>query len=157
METLEALENAYEELKRADHLLYVSLKYTRTVDIIKHIIERLIGSSGFAFDSILLNLQEQKKITDIPSQPLKKAEQLRKYYPEDQKIQEIVDLYLLWRKMDRAEFSRAKEFRRHVTMSVTIDGAPHDIDIDKMHIYFEKTKEFYNHANSIVVPKKTED
>ena len=33
-----------EELKRADHLVYVSLKYTRTCDIMKNAIKRLIAA-----------------------------------------------------------------------------------------------------------------
>ncbi len=41
---LESLDLAKEEIKRADHLMYVSLKYTRTVDILKSIIERLINA-----------------------------------------------------------------------------------------------------------------
>ena len=32
-------DNAKQELKRADHLLYVTLKYTRTVDVIKNTIK----------------------------------------------------------------------------------------------------------------------
>ena len=40
----EQLENTIEELKRVDHLFYVSLKYTRTVDMIKHVLERIIST-----------------------------------------------------------------------------------------------------------------
>ena len=39
-----------EELKRVDHLVYVSLKYTRTVDVIRSIIDRLIIKNLFAGD-----------------------------------------------------------------------------------------------------------
>ncbi len=31
------LDNAKNEMKRVDHLLFVSLKYTRTVDVIKSV------------------------------------------------------------------------------------------------------------------------
>ena len=37
----EALDNAKEELKRVDHLFYVSLKYTRTADMMRHYPELL--------------------------------------------------------------------------------------------------------------------
>ena len=43
----EALDNAKEELKRVDHLFYVSLKYTRTADMMRHLIERLINAFSF--------------------------------------------------------------------------------------------------------------
>ena len=35
------------ELKRVDHIIYVSLKYTRTVDVIKHAIDRMISAIDF--------------------------------------------------------------------------------------------------------------
>jgi len=34
----ESIENAVEELKRVDHSIFVSLKYTRTVDILVNIL-----------------------------------------------------------------------------------------------------------------------
>ena len=39
---------AKEELKRADHLLYVTLKYTRTADVIKNTIHRLLNAIDYA-------------------------------------------------------------------------------------------------------------
>ena len=38
------LEDAKDELKRADHLVFISLKYTRTCDIIRNTIERIINA-----------------------------------------------------------------------------------------------------------------
>ena len=49
----DTIEKAKEELKRADHLYYVSLKYTKTVDVIKSIIERLINAFDFTIDSLV--------------------------------------------------------------------------------------------------------
>ena len=43
----DALYDAEKELKRVDHLIYVSLKYTRTVDVFKNIIKRLISTIDF--------------------------------------------------------------------------------------------------------------
>ncbi len=152
----EALENAREELKRADHLLFVSLKYTRTVDIIKHIIERLLNCYGNIFEALLENLKEQKKIAEIPSAPVKKAELLKKLHAQDQKIAEVVDFYLLMRKVDRAEFSRAKEYRRHVTMTTIVDGSKIEIDIDKIREYYDKTREFMTYTQNLIEGKNQE-
>ena len=40
----ESIDKAKEELKRVDHLFFVSLKYTKTVDVIKSLIDRLINA-----------------------------------------------------------------------------------------------------------------
>ena len=47
----ESFDEAIQELKRVDHLFWVSLKYTRTVDVIKHVIERLINCIGFGLEA----------------------------------------------------------------------------------------------------------
>ena len=69
----EHFEESREELKRADHLIFVSLKYTRTVDVIKHIVERLINCIDFAFTGLLDELVENGKIEEIPAAILPKC------------------------------------------------------------------------------------
>ncbi|MEM3690615.1 MAG: hypothetical protein QXZ40_02715, partial [Candidatus Micrarchaeia archaeon] len=58
----EALGEAFEEMKRADHLIYVSLKYTRTVDVIRSIVERLATAYEKAITALLEEAKNQKKI-----------------------------------------------------------------------------------------------
>ncbi len=134
--------NAKEELKRADHLLYVSLKYTRTVDVIKSIILRLINAYDFTFRSLLEDKKIKKKIGEIPENVGLRINLIKEYYKEDPTIQNNVEFYLLLRKIDRAEFTRAREFRRHVTMTCVVDGKTYQINIDVIIEYFEKVKEF---------------
>ena len=61
----ELLKDAKEELKRVDHLIYVSLKYTRTVDVIRNVIDRLISSFDFVADGLLQKALDEKKIKEI--------------------------------------------------------------------------------------------
>ena len=56
------LEEAKEELKRVDPLVFVSLKYTRTVDVIKSVLERLIAAYEFIVMELLEYIKEQKKV-----------------------------------------------------------------------------------------------
>lgn len=44
---------ASQELKRAEHLLYVSLKYTRTADVMQSFIARLVACFDFIIDGLL--------------------------------------------------------------------------------------------------------
>ena len=66
-------ESAEEELKRADHLLYVTLKYTRNVDVIKNIIKRLINAYDYAVLEALKYLKV-KNISDVPRRRVKQLE-----------------------------------------------------------------------------------
>ena len=55
------------ELRRADHLIYVSLKYTRTCDVIKNAIKRLLSAFDLMFVDYLEKMKYEKKIEEVPS------------------------------------------------------------------------------------------
>jgi len=147
----ESLQSAMQELKRADHSIAVSLKYTRTVDVIKSIIERLINTIGFALDASLNHAKDQKKIVDIPAIPRLKVEQIKKIYADDKMIVDFCDFYLLLRRIDKAKFGRAQEYRRHVTMTAHLEGGESvEVTIDIISDYFERTKEFLNYTARLI-------
>jgi len=142
----EYLDDAKEELKRADHLIYVSLKYTRTVDIIKHTIERLILAFDHVFLGFLEKAKKEGKILEIVNAPAKKCEDILKLYPGEDEITKSIAFYLLLRKLDRAKFERISEFRRHVAMISEIGGEKYSIDIDKINEYYDSTKKFVSYV-----------
>lgn len=138
----EYLQEAAEELKRADHLIFVSLKYTRTVDILKHTIERLITTFDKAFLGLLNIAKDHGKITHIEQAPLKICEQLRKVYPNNEEIMKHVDFYLNLRKISRAKYSKSNEYRRHLTMTAHLEKGDINVDIDLINEYYKDTKKF---------------
>jgi hypothetical protein len=151
----ERLEEAVNELKRADHMIFVSLKYTRTVDVIKNILERLITCFDAVFDYLIEYLKDSKKIEAVPATRSKKIDVLREYFKSNRDFQEFVDFYLSLRKINKAEFTRRQEFRRHVTMSAILeDGRITELNIDVIHDYYLRTKAFVDFAVAIVSPKE---
>jgi hypothetical protein len=140
--TREALERAQQELKRADHLIYVSLKYTRTVDVLKSIIERLIATLDGGLDALLHSAKAEGTIPAVPTLPRLKVEAIKKAYAENEQLKNYLQFYLLLRKLDKAKFERAQEYRRHVTMKAAIDEHEAEVTIDIISDYFHKTKEF---------------
>ncbi len=136
---LDYSESAREELKRVDHLIYVSLKYTRTVDVIKSIIDRLISCSNFAIVD-LLEHSKDKIDSDIPESPAGRASMIKKLFSDNQVILEFIDFYLFLRKLSRADYEKINEFRRHVTMIASVDTKTYNIDIDTITEYYHKTK-----------------
>ncbi len=134
------LNNAKEELKRVDHLIYVSLKYTRTVDVLKNVIQRLLGSFDFIAESLLKQALDEKKITAIPIAPKLRAEELEKLYSGDSEIIEAVRLFVLVRRISQSEYEKENEYRRHVAMVVKIDGEEIKVSIDKVTEYYKTTR-----------------
>ena len=139
----EYLDNVKNELKRVDHLLYVSLKYTRTVDVIRSILERMINAFDFGFIALLEKVKKRRKKLEVPEQPRKRCDALRELFPEDKKLMEFVDFYLLLRDLSQAKYTRREEFRRHVTMISELgNGNLFEVNIDILHEYYIKMKEF---------------
>ncbi|MDO8556282.1 MAG: hypothetical protein Q7R96_03855 [Nanoarchaeota archaeon] len=107
-------ESAREELKRADHLIYVSLKYTRTADVIKNTIKRLIAAMDFVIADILKYLKTKKKrVKTIPELPKLRADLLHSMSAE---FQDDIHFYYLLKSIDKAEYSKKEEFRKNVAL-----------------------------------------
>ena len=149
----ESLEDAKEEIKRVDHLFYVSLKYTRTVDMIRNMIGRLISTFDCCILSLLKYAQQKKKIKEIPPTPIPKCELLVKTY-KDLNIKEYTDLYLLFRKLTRAPYTKREEYRRHVTMISKIGDEKIETDIDILKEYYDKLTEFLLLVQETIRSKK---
>ena len=146
----EALDNARDELKRVDHLFYVSLKYTRTADMMRHMIERLINAFSFGVESLLKHAKESKKIVSIPDNPAMKCSLLLRTLTGEE-LRDQINLYLMLRKMIRCEYSKREEFRRHVTMTCMMDkGEVIEINIDVLKIYYDTAKAFIDYVSRIV-------
>jgi len=148
---LTAIENAREELKRVDHLVYVSLKYTRTADVIKHVLARMISTIDFCIIALLEMMQKKGKIENIPTAPTQRAELVRDLFKKDEQILKIIDLFLLLKRIDRAKYTKSQEFRRHVAMTANLEnGVLYEINIDKVTEYYQELKGFVEYVSEMV-------
>ena len=146
---LPIIEEAREEMKRADHLLYVSMKYTRTVDVLKSLLDRLINTIDCITDSLIDYAIEKKKIKEKPENLGLKGELAKKTF-KDQTIVEMVDFGMSLKKINRAEYKRSREFRRHVTMTAITDTGIVEINIDVVKDYYFKVKAYLEHAERLI-------
>ena len=71
------IEKTQDEIKRLEHLILVSLKYTRTVDMLKEVVENLIETYEFIILIFLEYLVDTKKIKEIPVSISKKCETVK--------------------------------------------------------------------------------
>jgi len=130
---IEDTDSAKGQLLRADHLFHVTLKYTRTVDVIRNTILRLLGALDFAItDALENNKKEVPKIVKV------RNDSLRKLFPRNKIIKEILNFYELLKNIHRAEYSAKEEYRKHVTLLNDVE----DVNVEKLKEYFEKTKEY---------------
>ena len=148
----ESLEDAKDELKRVDHLVFVSLKYTRTVDVIRNTVERMISAFEAGVEAVLKYAREKKKIKEIPAMPGLKCELLQKVFSDNKELADYLEFYLLLRKIIRSRYAKREEYRRHVTMISTLDdGEVKEIDIDTLREYYEKGKSFLKFIENMIL------
>lgn len=146
----EAIDDAREELKRVDHLIFVSLKYTRTVDVLLNVVKRMIDAYDFAIDGLLKYGQDKGIIQDeLPTNPISRTEMVLKNF-KDQVIKDNMELYLLFRKIIKADYERLNEYRRHVTLKTMIDDETIEIKIDNVTEYYTIIKEFVKYIDNLI-------
>jgi hypothetical protein len=142
----EYLNKVKNEVKRVDHLFFVSLKYTRTVDVIRSVIERMINALGFGIDALL----EKAKKNKIPS-PRLRAELARELYSSDEKLIEFIEFYILLRKIIKAKYTKKEEYRRHVAMISEIAPERYiEVNIDLLNEYYTKIKDFVEYLQKLL-------
>lgn len=135
---IEDADSSNGQMLRADHLFHVTLKYTRTADVIKNTIKRLVSSFEYAISGIL----EKKKVKDVPVIALMKADLLKKKFPKNKDIKELVAFYLHLKKIDKGQYSVRDEYRKGVAIIVDDER----IDIPKLREFLDKTKELIKFA-----------
>jgi len=144
----DAIENAVEELKRVDHSIFVSLKYTRTVDILINILIRMVDCYEFLVLALLKYALEHKMIGDIPSTPKERAVLIKQVFKE-QEIHDNIDLYLLLKAMLKSNYGRENEYRRHVAMRAIVAGREEIININIISQYYEYLTSFFHMVDNM--------
>jgi hypothetical protein len=142
----ESLTNAKEEFKRCDHLLYVSLKYTRTVDVIKSLIARMLSCYEFTADTLL-----KKKRKDVPSQVGLKIDAVKAVYSDNPVVMDNMESFIFLRKLDKAKYKVENEYRRHVHLVADLDGKTMLAGIDEMTYYYLKIKDFLEYLEETLI------
>lgn len=133
------IDTAEEELKRADHLVYVSLKYTRTCDIMRNAIKRMIAAFEYVMKEFLEHLRKNKQLEEVPGNVKERSSLVKEILANPGK--KYLILYNLLKKIDKAECSAVEEFRKNVTLR-TKTPTPIEVKVENLYNYLETTKEF---------------
>jgi hypothetical protein len=145
MEMIEDEDRAKGELKRIDHLVFVTLKYTRTVDVIRSIVQKFISAIDFKAEDYLNFLFEAGKLKRVPPVPLVRVKKMEELHQDDEKIKEIVDFYVLLKKIIHSEYKAKEEYRKNVTLVTPIK----DVNIAVIKEYGELIKEYISYIDQL--------
>ena len=129
------MEDIIKEKISADHLLYVSLKYTKTCDVIINLLLRWKIMIEKAMDKLIEKAKKQKKWKPVSDAPRAKLIQLYEVYKNEPITMETLKLYEMFRDIEKLEKVRENEFRKGVNLRVVYKGQMVNINLDKLKEY----------------------
>ncbi len=113
------MEEIIKEKISADHLLYVSLKYTKTCDVIINLLSRWKIMIELGLGRLIQKLKKEKRWKLTSDAPRARIIQLKKIYAHNSTVMETLRLYEFFRDLDLLEKVRENEFRKGVNLKVT--------------------------------------
>ena len=145
------MEEIIQEKISADHLLYVSLKYTKTCDVIMNLLLRWKRMIETATIKILEHAKKKKKIPSISTNPLGRIEQIKKLFKKDKNFLEVIELYEMFRKIKELRTERMGEFRKNVNLRVFYQGKEINIDLEKLKEYANMLERFISSTKQFLL------
>ncbi len=147
------MEEIIQEKISADHLLYVSLKYTKTCDVIRNLLLRWRRMIETSIEGILVKAKSKKKISAIPENPVKKIEEIKKLLKKDQNFMEVIEFYEMLRKLEELRTERIGEFRKNVTLRIFYRGEEINVNLEKLKEYADQLEKFISSTKQFILSK----
>jgi hypothetical protein len=139
------MEKIIKEKISADHLLYVSLKYTKTCDVIINLLLRWKIMIEMGIDMLIEKAKKEKKWKPVSDAPRAKLVQLMKLYAHEPIVAKTLELYELFRDIENLEKIRENEFRKGVNLKVTYKGQIININLDMLKEYSQILEKFISY------------
>ncbi|MBD3253432.1 hypothetical protein GF386_06875 [Candidatus Pacearchaeota archaeon] len=149
----EAIEKIMKEKISSDHLLYVSMKYTKTCDVMINLIKRWKIMMDYAFDGLLEKIKKKKLIKEIPTAPRSRLEILKEKFKDDPEVSDAIKEYEMFKLIDVLKKTKEGEFRKGVCLKVTYKGEEIEINLDKLKEYSEILERFINYTKFFLSSK----
>jgi hypothetical protein len=153
----EYLFEAREELKRLEHIIYVSLKYTRTVDVIINALNRMVSTADFIVYAFLEKAKEEGLIETFPKSPALCATRVIELYPNDPQLQKYLTFYAFLKNVLKSSYQKREEYRRHVTLIVELDKCTVEVTIDNLMCCEKFMHDFFTYSWQTIMGKNEED
>ncbi len=136
------MDEIIQEKISADHLLYVSLKYTKTCDVIVNLILRWRKMIEVSIDAMLKHAKQKKKIKVLPANPIQKIEQIKKLFKKDKNFLDTIESYEMFKKIEELRKERIGEFRKNVNLRIFYRGKEINVNLEQLKIYAAMLENF---------------
>jgi len=138
----------------ADHLLYVSLKYTKTCDVYLNLVKRWVIMINHSIDAMLEQLKKKKKIKIIPLAPRQKAELVKQNFKNIPEVMKTMEIYDFFKRIDDSRAIKECEFRKDVRLKIVDQGQEVIINLDKLKEYSMILESFISYVKQFLLSPK---
>ena len=145
------MEDIIKEKISADHLLYVSLKYTKTCDVIMNLILRWRKMIETSIDAILQHAYDAKKIKEIPTNPIGRIDEVKKLMKKDDNFQKTLETFEMFRKIEELRKERIGEFRKNVCLKIMYKGEEINVNLEKLKEYADMLEKFISTTKQFLI------
>jgi len=145
------MEEIIQEKISADHLLYVSLKYTKTCDVILNLLLRWRKMIDTSIERILKHALKKGKITRVEESPIGKLNQIKTLFKKDENFQKTIDFFMMLKKIEELKKERIGEFRKNVALKVTFRGEEVLINLEQLKVYADMLEKFISTTKQFVL------
>lgn len=149
----EELEKIIKEKISADHLLYVSMKYTKTCDVMINLLKRWKIMIDYAFDGLLEKAKKKKMIKSIPDAPRLRIDVIRNAFRNSKEVTDTLEIYEMFKLIDILNKTKEGEFRKGVCLRVTYKMKEIPINLEKLKEYSEILERFINYTKLFILSK----
>jgi hypothetical protein len=149
----EDLEKIMKEKISADHLLYVSMKYTKTCDVMINLIKRWKIMMDYSFDGLLEKAKKKKMVKSIPTAPKLKIDLIKVAFKDYPEVMDAVREYEMFKLIEVLKKTKEGEFRKGVCLKVTYKGVETAVNLEKLKEYSEILERFINYTKLFLLTK----
>lgn len=145
------MEEIIQEKISADHLLYVSLKYTKTCDVIYNLLLRWRNLIETSINHLLDHAKEKKKLKEVPKSPLERLGAVRDLFKKDTDFLKVMDFYEMLRKLEDLRQERSGEFRKNVNLRIFYRGEEINVNLEKLKEYADDIEKFMSSVKKFLL------
>ena len=136
------MEEIIQEKISADHLLYVSLKYTKTCDVIMNLLLRWRKMIDTCLIHLLKDAKRRGKVKEVSENAMGRIAEIKELLKKDQNSLDTIDFFMMLRKIESLKTERIGEFRKNVNLKVIFRGKEININLEKLKEYAEMLEKF---------------
>jgi len=147
------MEEIIQEKISADHLLYVSLKYTKTCDVIMNLLLRWRKMIETCMLHMLKKYEKEGAITEVSTNAIGRIKQMKELFKEDEKMLEVMSFFMMLRKLEDLKTERIGEFRKNVALKIQFRGDEVNVNLEQLKVYAEMMENFINTTKEFLNPE----